>query len=116
MASTLSLLASFTIIRCTFNDFIPKEIREYLWSLFRRFSSEFTMVIEETHDGSSNHLFKAAIAYLGSLVLSADGSPKRLTVGKNENVRNFTFGHDRHFGDCGFLPWRSPEMEIQFRC
>ncbi|XVF59760.1 hypothetical protein PTKIN_Ptkin07bG0301800 [Pterospermum kingtungense] len=99
MASTLSVLATFTIIRSTFNDFIPKEVRECLWRLFKRFSSEFTMVIEETHDGSSNHLFKAAMAYLGSHVLSVssdNGSPKRLTVGKNENVRKFTFGLDRH--------------------
>ncbi|OMO84645.1 ATPase, AAA-type, core [Corchorus olitorius] len=99
MASTLNVLATFTIIRSTFNDFIPKEIREYLWSFIRRFSSDFTLVIEETHDGSSNHLFKAAMAYLGSHVLSASsasGSPKRLTVGKNENVRKFTFGLDRH--------------------
>ncbi|XP_017983157.1 PREDICTED: AAA-ATPase At3g50940 [Theobroma cacao] len=99
MASTLSVLATFTIIRSTFNDFIPKEIREYLWSFIRRFSSEFALVIEESHDGSSNHLFKAAMAYLGSHVLSASSaadSPKRLTVGKNENVRMFTFGLDRH--------------------
>ncbi|XP_021274471.1 AAA-ATPase At3g50940-like [Herrania umbratica] len=99
MASTLSMLATFTIIRSTFNDFIPKEIREYLWSFIRRFSSEFTLVIEESHDGSSNHLFKAAVAYLGSHVLSASSaadSPKRLTVGKNENVRMFAFGLDRH--------------------
>ncbi|XVE87412.1 hypothetical protein DITRI_Ditri18aG0115500 [Diplodiscus trichospermus] len=99
MASTLSLLATFTIIRSTFNDFFPKEMRDYLWRFLRRFSSEFTLVIEETHDGSSNHIFKAAMAYLGSHVLSAssaDGSPKRLTVGKNENGRKFTFGLDRH--------------------
>ncbi|XWS29209.1 hypothetical protein CRYUN_Cryun24cG0008900 [Craigia yunnanensis] len=99
MASTLSVLATFTILRSTFNDFIPKEIREYLWRLIRHFSSEFTLIIEESHDGSSNHIFKAAVAYLGSHVLSvssADGSPKRLTVGKNENVRKFTFGLDRH--------------------
>ncbi|XVF15896.1 hypothetical protein REPUB_Repub09cG0196000 [Reevesia pubescens] len=100
MASTLSVLATFTIVRSTFNDVFPKEIREYLWSFFRRFSSQFTLVIEESHDGSSNHIFKAAMAYLGSHVLSAtsadDSSPKRLTVGKNENVRKFTFGLDRH--------------------
>lgn len=102
MASTLSVLATFTIIRSTFNDFIPKEIRDYLWRLFRKFSSDFTFVIEESHDGSSNHLFKAAMSYLGSHLLSsassssADNSPKRLTVGKNENVRKFTFGLDKH--------------------
>ncbi|KAK8685768.1 hypothetical protein V6N13_124802 [Hibiscus sabdariffa] len=99
MASTLSILATFTIIRSTFNDFIPKEIREYLWRFIRCFSSEFTLVIEETHDGSSNHIFKAAMEYLGSHLLSvssAQDSPKRLTVGKSENVRKFTFGLDTH--------------------
>ncbi|XP_022740598.1 AAA-ATPase At3g50940-like [Durio zibethinus] len=99
MASTLSLLATFAIIRSTFNDFFPKEIREYFWRLFRRFSSQFILVIEESHDGSSNHIFKAAMAYLGRHVLSAsstDGSTKRLTVGKNENARKFTFGLDKH--------------------
>ncbi|GMI66062.1 hypothetical protein HRI_000275500 [Hibiscus trionum] len=99
MASTLSILATFTIIRSTFNDLFPKEIRDYFWRLFRRFSSEFTLVIEETHDGSSNHIFKAAMEYLGSHLLSvssAEGSPKRLTVGKSENVRKFTFGLDTH--------------------
>ncbi|MBA0590389.1 AAA-ATPase At3g50940 [Gossypium raimondii] len=99
MASTLSILATFTIIRSTFNDFVPKEIRDYLWSFIRRFSSEFTLVIEESHDGSSNHIFQATMEYLGSHVLSAsaaEGSPKRLTVGKSEKVRKFTFGLDRH--------------------
>lgn len=99
MASTLSILATFTIIRSTFNDFIPKEIREYLWSFIRRCSSEFTLVIEESHNGSSNHIFQAAMEYLGSHVLSAsaaEGSLKRLTIGKSEKVRQFTFCLDRH--------------------
>ncbi|KAK9034817.1 hypothetical protein V6N11_076874 [Hibiscus sabdariffa] len=60
---------------------------------------EFTLVIEETHDGSSNHIFKAAMEYLDSHLLSvssAQDSPKRLTVGKSENIRKFTFGLDTH--------------------
>ncbi|KAE8675738.1 EG protein [Hibiscus syriacus] len=99
MASSLSILATLSIIRTTFNDLIPKEIRNYLLRFIRRFSSEFTLVIEETHDGSSNHLFKAAMEYLGSHLLSAssaEGSPKRLTVGKSENARKISFGLDKH--------------------
>ncbi|KAL4361373.1 hypothetical protein GQ457_04G021060 [Hibiscus cannabinus] len=106
MASTLSILATFTIIRSTFNDFIPMEIREYLWRFICRFSSEFTLVIEETHDGSSNHIFKAAMEYLSNHLLSvssAQDSPKRLIVGKSENVRKFTFNLDTHSEMVDFL-------------
>ncbi|GLT44584.1 hypothetical protein SLA2020_184700 [Shorea laevis] len=103
MASVLSLLGAFTIFRSTIRELIPQELREYLWNLTQRFSSEFTLVIERTHDSSSNSLFKAAATYLGGHVLasatvfdSTGGSPQRVLVGKSQNVRNFTYALDKN--------------------
>ncbi|GKV41475.1 hypothetical protein SLEP1_g49006 [Rubroshorea leprosula] len=103
MASVLSLLGAFTIIRSTIRELIPQEVRAYLWNLTQRFSSEFTLVIERTHGSSSNSLFKAAAIYLGGHVLasatvfdSTGGSPQRFLVGKSENVRNFTYALDKN--------------------
>ncbi|GLT39237.1 hypothetical protein SLA2020_134420 [Shorea laevis] len=104
IASMLSLLATFTILRTTINELVPKEVREFLRKLFRRFSLEFTMVIEEIHGGSSNRLFKAAATYLGGHVLTSPSvfafpstggsSTQRVTVGKSDNARNLTYGLD----------------------
>lgn len=96
MGSAFSVVASVAILRSTFNEMIPDEVRGYIWSITRRFSTEITMVIKESHDGSTNRLFKAVVTYLDGHALSNSVLPKRLTVGKNENVRNFTYGLERN--------------------
>ncbi|XP_037497332.1 AAA-ATPase At3g50940 [Jatropha curcas] len=102
MGASLSTLASIAIIRSSFNEFIPQEIRSYIWEFSRRFSSELTIVVKETHEGLTNHLFNALVAYLGSNAFSSTSSsyysslPRRLTVGKNESMKILTYGLDRN--------------------
>ncbi|GAV87514.1 AAA domain-containing protein/PEARLI-4 domain-containing protein/AAA_assoc domain-containing protein, partial [Cephalotus follicularis] len=98
MGSTLSVIASIALIRGTCHDLFPEELCSLLRNFTSRFSSELTMIIQDTHEGSSNHLFSAATTYLGSKALSAISSsiPRRLTAGRNESVRTLTFGLDRN--------------------
>ncbi|XP_037497327.1 AAA-ATPase At3g50940 isoform X3 [Jatropha curcas] len=104
MGSNLSILASIAIIRSSFNEFIPQEIRSYIWQFSRRFSSELTIVVKESHEGSTNHLFNALVTYLGSNTScspsssssSSSSSPRRLTVGKSESMKVLTYGLDRN--------------------
>lgn len=97
MGSTLSVVASVAILRSSFNDLVPQEIRSYLWEISRRLSSELTMVVKESHEGSTNHLFNALVTYLGSNASSTSSAgPRRLAVGKNESMKVLTFGLDRN--------------------
>ncbi|KDP46726.1 hypothetical protein JCGZ_06514 [Jatropha curcas] len=102
MVSSLSILASIAIIRSSFNEFIPQEIRSYIWEFCRRFSSELTIVVKESHEGSTNHLFNALVTYLGSNAFCSTSSSssssyqRRLTVGKSESMKVLTYGLDRN--------------------
>ncbi|KAJ9172684.1 hypothetical protein P3X46_015897 [Hevea brasiliensis] len=98
MGSSLSVLASIAILRSSFNEFVPQELRSYLLEFSRRFSSEHTVVVKESHEGSTNHLFNALVTYLGSNAscTSSASGPRRLTVGKNESMKVLTYGLDRN--------------------
>ncbi|KAJ4837649.1 hypothetical protein Tsubulata_032332 [Turnera subulata] len=96
MGSTLSVVASVAILRSSFNEFVPQELRTYLWDFSRRFSSELAMVVEQSHEGSTNDLFNALVTYLGSNAFSASTIPQRLAVGKNESMKQLTFGLDKN--------------------
>ncbi|PNT26455.1 hypothetical protein POPTR_007G012400v4 [Populus trichocarpa] len=96
MGSSLSLIASVAILRSSINDFVPQEIRSCLQELASRFSSELTMVISDSHEGSKNHLFHALMIYLGSNAFSTSSVPQRITVGKNENIKALAYGLDRN--------------------
>ncbi|OWM66433.1 AAA-ATPase At3g50940-like [Punica granatum] len=99
MGAVLSVAASVTILRGTIRELIPEELRGYLSTLIRQYSSDHTMVVRETHEETTNHLFDCITTYLGGgplALLSATGpAPRRLTAGKNENLRNLTYGLDR---------------------
>ncbi|CAN1227188.1 Protein HYPER-SENSITIVITY-RELATED 4 [Linum perenne] len=96
MGATLSVLASVAVLRSTVKEFVPQEIRTYLLDLSRRFSSELIFVIQESHEGSTNHLYKALATYLGSAAVSTPAPPRRVTVGKNESMKGLTYGLDRN--------------------
>ncbi|XP_031259964.1 AAA-ATPase At3g50940-like [Pistacia vera] len=96
MGSAFSVVASVAILRSTVNDIVPEELRTYFWSFTRRFSTEITISIKESHEGSSNRLFYAVVAYLDGHALSNSALPQRLTVGKSEKIRNLMFGLERN--------------------
>uniref|UniRef100_A0A2P2QRE6 Uncharacterized protein MANES_01G145200 n=1 Tax=Rhizophora mucronata TaxID=61149 RepID=A0A2P2QRE6_RHIMU len=96
MGSTLSVIGTITILQNSIDRVLPPEIRSYLWELSRRFSSEQTRVVPESHEGSTNDLFKALPLYLGSNVICNPNDARRLTVGKHESMKVLTFGLDRN--------------------
>ncbi|EEF31645.1 ATP binding protein, putative [Ricinus communis] len=96
MGSSLSVLASIAILRSSFNDFVPQELRSYIIEFSRRFSSELTIVVKESHEGSTNHLFNALSTYLGSNAFNNPSAPRRMAVGKSESMKVLTYGLDRN--------------------
>ncbi|KAL8092506.1 AAA-ATPase At3g50940-like [Apium graveolens] len=98
--SVLSILAplaaSAVIIRSLTNDFVPNELNEYvsskIYKIFKYFSSEFTIVIEEFRGLSRNQMFEAADIYLSTKVTS---STRRMKLGKSENEKNVVITVDK---------------------
>ncbi|XP_050228219.1 AAA-ATPase At3g50940-like [Mercurialis annua] len=96
MGSSLSVLASIAILRSSINDFVPPEVRNYILEFTRRFSSELTVVVKESHEGSTNHLFNALATYLGSSASTNSTPPPRVVVGKSESMKTLTYGLDKN--------------------
>ncbi|GAB2282768.1 hypothetical protein Dimus_017307 [Dionaea muscipula] len=65
-----SVAATVVLARSLARDLIPEEIQDFFYSGTRsflsRYSSEFTMIIEEYAGLESNKLFEAAELYLGA--------------------------------------------------
>ncbi|KAJ8649150.1 hypothetical protein MRB53_002173 [Persea americana] len=114
-----SLAASVVLIRTIANDLIPHQFQDYLLStfhtLFSRFSSQLTIIIDEFDGFSTNQIYEAAEIYLTSKI-----SPKtrRLKVAKSEKEENFrvTMERDEEIVDTfqGIqLRWRMVCHEVQ---
>nr|GMC76696.1 AAA-ATPase At3g50940-like [Ipomoea batatas] len=99
MKAIVATIASFTatamLVRSVARDFVPKEFRHYFFdgvhSLYRRFSTRFTIVIEEFQGVSVNQLFEAVEVYLGKL---EHPSTKRVRLGKTENDKSLVLSMD----------------------
>lgn len=90
------LAASAVFIRSISNDFLPSELYDYVsskfYKIFKNFSSEFTIVIEEFRGLSRNQIFEAADIYLSLKVTS---STRRVKLGKSENEKNVAMTVDK---------------------
>lgn len=97
LSTAASLAASAMLIRTIANDFIPDEVRNYVFSnlhsLSRHFSSELTIVIEEFQGLSLNQVFEAADAYLGTKLTP---SVRRVKVSKDEKEKKLVISVDRN--------------------
>ncbi|GJZ88849.1 hyper-sensitivity-related 4-like protein [Tanacetum coccineum] len=93
LTTAASLTASAVLFKSLAADIIPFDINEYFKTCFRRFSSELTIVIQESDGLTPNHLFESANLYLGSKV-----SPltRRIKVQKPEKDEQFTVTVDRY--------------------
>lgn len=84
------------LVRTVANDSIPKEFRSYIFDsfhdIFRRFSSQFTILIHEFQGPSPNLVFEAVEVYLGTIVNS---STKSIRLGKTENDKNLVVTMDK---------------------
>ncbi|KAK6136733.1 hypothetical protein DH2020_029561 [Rehmannia glutinosa] len=72
VSTAASLAASAMVIRSITRDLIPYELQQYVYfsiqSFFKSFSSEITLIIEESSGLSTNQIYKAAEVYLGTKV------------------------------------------------
>jgi len=96
LSAVASLAASAMLIRSITNEFLPHEVLNFfhsgLHNLSRKFSTRFTVVIEEFEGMSRNQVFEAAEAYLTT---KATLSAQRVKASKSENDKNLSFGVDR---------------------
>ncbi|CAN6863893.1 unnamed protein product [Brassica oleracea] len=95
LSTLLSVYASITgfmmLFRKMLNDFMPMQLRSYLFrlldQLFTPKSNNLTVIIDEKFGSESNHVFEAAEIYLRKKI-SPD--TKQLCVGKTTKEKHFT--------------------------
>ncbi|CAL5200985.1 unnamed protein product [Lathyrus oleraceus] len=93
----VSAMASIMVMRTIKNELIPHELLSFFQCgvdhLSRRFSPQFTVVIEEFQGMARNQVFEAAEAYLGT---KATVSAERVTVSKADDHKDLSFNMDRN--------------------
>ncbi|CDY53274.1 BnaC09g09690D [Brassica napus] len=95
LPTLFSVYASITgfmmLFRKMLNDFMPMQLRSYLFrlldQLFTPKSNNLTVIIDEKFGSESNHVFEAAEIYLRKKI-SPD--TKQLCVGKTTKEKHFT--------------------------
>ncbi|KAH7651025.1 mitochondrial chaperone BCS1 protein [Dioscorea alata] len=97
LTTAASLAASAMLFRTIANDFIPSELRNYIFTgikhLHDRFSSELTFIIDEKDGYSPNIIYQAAMSYLNSKI---SPSVRRLRVSKLDiDDKKFNVSMDR---------------------
>ncbi|XP_058758970.1 AAA-ATPase At3g50940-like [Vicia villosa] len=90
-------ITSIVLMRTITNELVPHELLHFFQSgihhLFRQFSAQFTIVIEEFQGMARNQVFEAAEIYLGT---KATVSADRVKVSKSEDHKNLSFNIDRN--------------------
>ncbi|GAB4848542.1 hypothetical protein Ancab_003248 [Ancistrocladus abbreviatus] len=92
-----SVAAAVMVARTIGRDFLPHEVHDYfssaVSSFFSRFSSEFTMIIDEFMGLENNQIYDAAELYLGNRVTNS--AAHRLKVSQPETEEAIQFTVDR---------------------
>ncbi|XP_004234549.1 AAA-ATPase At3g50940-like [Solanum lycopersicum] len=92
-----SIAATAMLVRTIVNDYIPRELHEYLFfglkNMFTKFSNQLTMVIDEFDGLVNNEIYDAVAIYLGNKL-----SPniKRLKISKPAKEKNFNITMERN--------------------
>ncbi|XP_040987593.1 AAA-ATPase At3g50940-like [Juglans microcarpa x Juglans regia] len=96
LTAAASFAATAMLIRSVANDFIPIELRSYFFSrigkLCCKFSSTLIVVIDEFQGHSTNKVFEAVDAYLGTKVTPY---VRRIKVSKGDEDTKLTVTADR---------------------
>ncbi|KAL5081545.1 hypothetical protein RYX36_009966, partial [Vicia faba] len=91
-------ITSIVLMRTITNELVPHELLHFFQSgihhLFRQFSAQFTIVIEEFQGMARNQVFEAAEIYLGTK--AATVSAERVKVSKSEDHKKLSFNIDRN--------------------
>nr|XP_043607463.1 protein HYPER-SENSITIVITY-RELATED 4-like [Erigeron canadensis] len=93
LSAAASLTASALLFKSITADLVPSGIHEYFSSSFKRLSSQFTIIVQESDGLTPNHLFEASNIYLGSKL---SPSTTRIKVSKPEKDDEFTVTVDRN--------------------
>ncbi|KAK7360075.1 hypothetical protein VNO77_02048 [Canavalia gladiata] len=97
LSTAASVAATAMVIRSVASDILPEELRHYVTggirSVFSRFSSELTMVLEEFDGLVNNQIYEAAEIYLGSRI---SPSTQRLKVSKPDTDQSFILTMERN--------------------
>ncbi|XP_045786903.1 AAA-ATPase At3g50940-like [Trifolium pratense] len=97
LSTAATVAATAVLIRTVANEFLPMDLREYVFtgiqSLYSHFSSDLTMVIEEFEGLDNNQIYSAAETYLGTVV---PPSTKRLRLSKFDHQQNFTLAMEHN--------------------
>ncbi|KAI0525113.1 hypothetical protein KFK09_004504 [Dendrobium nobile] len=95
LTTAASIAASAMLARTIVDEYLPYELRTIVSSgfdkLFGRFSSEHTIVIQETEGLTSNELYDASSTYLRTRISS---NMRRLRASKNEEKNSITLSLD----------------------
>nr|GMC56069.1 AAA-ATPase At3g50940-like [Ipomoea batatas] len=90
LTAAASLAASVMLLQSVTADLVPDALRTYfsarLTKLSARFSSQLTLVIEESEGLTSNHMFEAANLFLGTKVSKATRRIKVIKPEKDEEL------------------------------
>ncbi|CAN8257719.1 unnamed protein product [Cochlearia groenlandica] len=86
-----SLTGFLMLFRSMLHDFVPEQLRTYLYSFFDRFftpkSNNLTVIIDENFGLNRNQVFDAAETYLRNKI---GPETERLRVGKTPKQKHFT--------------------------
>ncbi|XP_072957228.1 AAA-ATPase At3g50940-like isoform X2 [Typha angustifolia] len=89
LAAAASLAASAMLLRSIVNEFLPYEVRDFLFSSFHelrsRISYHHTIVIEESEGYANNQIFEAARTYLATRI---DTNMQRLRVSRVDEAKS----------------------------
>lgn len=97
VSAAASFAATVMLVRSVAQEFLPYEIKDYVFfgirKLFNRFSSTLTVVIDEFNGLVYNQVYEAAEIYLGSKI---SPSSQRFNVSKPETENKFIVAMERN--------------------
>ncbi|OMO84475.1 hypothetical protein COLO4_22025 [Corchorus olitorius] len=98
VSAAASFAASVMLVRSIAQEFLPYDIKDYVFHGIRkicnRFSSTITMVIDEFNGLVSNQVYEAAEIYLGNKI--SPSSSQRFKVSKPEKEKEFVVTMERN--------------------
>ncbi|OAY37237.1 AAA-ATPase At3g50940 [Manihot esculenta] len=121
ISAAASAAATAMLLRSIAKDFIPKELRQYIYfkfiTLLNSFSSELTLVIEEYDNLNHNHLFAAAELYLEPII-PPNAQRLKISLPKKENNISVSLQRNEEIFDTfnGIkLKWKFISREIRVK-
>ncbi|KAL2468431.1 Cytochrome [Forsythia ovata] len=121
ISTAASVAATAMLVRSFTKDFVPHELRQYIFTKFHyfvaTFTNEITLVIDEYEGLNKNQLFSAAEIYL-STIFNPSTRRFRASLPEKEKKIHVSMERNEELSDkfCGFqLKWRMVNRQTQPR-